>query len=104
MMTMILLSGLTDKSKQILEILESAQGWPAAVQLIIRGAAKGVGFKISAAQIASSVDPLRLVVAEFVRSLPLEEKAILLPLSIVGRFHSLSWRKRSSERVIPRAH
>ena len=83
MMTMILLSGLTDKSNQILELLESAQGWPAAVQLIIRGAAKGVGFKISAAQIASSVDPLRLVVAEFVRSLPLEEKAILLPLSIV---------------------
>ncbi len=86
MMTMILLSGLTDKSKQILEILESAQGWPAAVQLIIRGAAKGVSFKISAAQIASSVDPLRLVVAEFVRSLPLEEKAILLPLSIVEEF------------------
>ena len=86
MMTMILLSGLTDKSKQILEILESAQGWPAAVQLIIRGAAKGISFKISAAQIAASVDPLRLVVAEFVRSLPLEEKAILLPLSIVEEF------------------
>jgi ATP/maltotriose-dependent transcriptional regulator MalT len=83
MMTMILLIGLTDESKQILELLESAQGWPAAVQLIIRGAAKGVGFKISAKQISSSVDPLRMVVAEFVRSLPLEEKAILLPLSIV---------------------
>ena len=83
MMTMILLSGLTDKSKQILELLESAQGWPAAVQLIIRGAAKGVGFKVGATQISSSVDPLRLVVAEFVRSLPVDEKAILLPLSIV---------------------
>jgi len=88
MMTMILLSGLTDKSKQILEVLESARGWPAGVQLIIRGAAKGVGFKVSATQIASSVDPLRLLVAEFVRSLPLEEKAILLPLSIVEEFNS----------------
>jgi ATP/maltotriose-dependent transcriptional regulator MalT len=56
--------------------------------LIIRGAAKGVGFKVSATQIASSVDPLRLLVAEFVRSLPLEEKAILLPLSIVEEFNS----------------
>jgi ATP/maltotriose-dependent transcriptional regulator MalT len=88
MMTMILLSGLTDKSKQILEVLESARGWPAGVQLILRGAAKGVGFKVSATQIASSVDPLRLVVAEFVRSLPLEEKDILLPLSIVEEFNS----------------
>ena len=87
MMTMILLSGLTNESKQILELLESAQGWPAAVQLIIRGAAKGVGFKISAKQISSSVDPLRLVVAEFVRTLPLEEKAKLLPLSIVEDFN-----------------
>lgn len=86
MMTMILLSGLTDKSKQILEILESAKGWPAAVQLIVRGAAKGIGFKISATQMNSSVDPLRLVVAEFVRSLPLEEKAILVPLSIIEEF------------------
>ena len=83
MMTMILLSGLADKSKQVLEVLKSAQGWPAAVQLILRGAAKGVGFRVSATQLSSSVDPLRLVVAEFVRSLPQEEKDILLPLSIV---------------------
>jgi ATP/maltotriose-dependent transcriptional regulator MalT len=86
MKTMILLGGIPDKSTQILEILESTQGWPAAVQLIIRGAAKGVGFKLSATQISASVDPLRLVIAEFVRSLPLEEKAILLPLSIVEEF------------------
>jgi ATP/maltotriose-dependent transcriptional regulator MalT len=86
MMTMIALSGLSEKSKLIFEILESTRGWPAAVQLIIRGAAKGVGFKVTAKQISSSVDPLRLVAAEFVRTLPLEDKANLLPLSIIDEF------------------
>jgi ATP/maltotriose-dependent transcriptional regulator MalT len=86
MMTMIALSGLSDHSKQLPEILESTQGWPAAVQLIIRGAAKGVGFKLTAKQISTSVDPLRLVAAEFVRSLPTNDKTVLLPLSTVEEF------------------
>ena len=86
MMTMISLSGLSDRSKEIFEILESTRGWPAAVQLVIRGAAKGVGFKVTGKQISTSVDPLRLVAAEFVRTLPPEEKAILLPVSIVDSF------------------
>lgn len=88
LMTMISLSGLSDRSKKILELLESAQGWPAAVQLIIRGAAKGKDFKLTAKQIASSVDQLRLIAAEFVRTLPPEDKAILLPISIVEAFTS----------------
>jgi ATP/maltotriose-dependent transcriptional regulator MalT len=88
LMTMISLSGLSDRSKQIIELLESAQGWPAAVQLIIRGAAKGIGFRLTAKQIASSADLLRLIAAEFVRTLPPEDKAILLPISIVEAFTS----------------
>ena len=86
MMTMISLSGLSDRSKEIFEILESTRGWPAAVQLVIRGAAKGVGFKVTGKQISTSVDPLRLIAAEFVRTLPPEEKALLLPVSIVDSF------------------
>ena len=86
MITIISLSGLTEESKEIFEILESTRGWPAAVQLIIRGAVKGVGFKVTAKQISASVDPLRLIAAEFVRTLPPEEKAILLPVSIVDAF------------------
>jgi len=86
MMTIISLSGLTDKSKSIFETLESTRGWPAAVQLIIRGMAKGVEFRITSKQISTSVDPLRLIVAEFVRSLPSQDKTSLLPLSIVEEF------------------
>jgi len=51
LMTMISLSGLSDRSKKILELLESTGGWPVAVQMVIRGAAKGIGFKVSAKQI-----------------------------------------------------
>ena len=86
MMTIISLSGLNDKSKSIFETLESTRGWPAAVQLIIRGMAKGVEFRITSKQISTSVDPLRLIAAEFVRSLPSQDKTSLLPLSIVEEF------------------
>jgi LuxR family transcriptional regulator, maltose regulon positive regulatory protein len=86
MKTIISLSGLADASKQILNILESARGWPAAVQLIIRGVAKGDSFNLTAKQISSSVDPLRLVAGEFVRTLPSEDKEFLMPLSIVEEF------------------
>ncbi len=86
LMTIVNLSGLTKQSAKVMEILASTQGWPAAAQLIIRGIAKGVDFKISAKQISSSVDPLRLIVEEFVQSLPFEDKTVLLPLSIVDEF------------------
>ena len=86
MITIISLSGLTEESKEIFEILESTRGWPAAVQLIIRGAVKGVGFKVTAKQVSASVDPLRLIAAEFVRTLSFEETAMLLPTSIVEEF------------------
>lgn len=86
METMISLNGLANQSGKVLQILESAQGWPAAVQLIIRGIAKGVDFQTTAEQIASSGDPLNLIVEEFVRSLSPEDRAILLPLSIAKEF------------------
>jgi ATP/maltotriose-dependent transcriptional regulator MalT len=84
--TLINLSGLGDQSSKILTILESTQGWPAAVQLILRGMTKGVDFQASAESITSSVQPLQLIVEEFVRSLSPEDKTVLLPLSIVEEF------------------
>jgi ATP/maltotriose-dependent transcriptional regulator MalT len=84
--TLINLSGLGDLSSKILAILESTQGWPAAVQLILRGITKGVNFQASVELITSSVQPLQLIVEEFVRSLSPEDKAVLLPLSIVEEF------------------
>jgi ATP/maltotriose-dependent transcriptional regulator MalT len=43
--TLINLSGLGDQSSKILTILDSTQGWPAAVQLILRGITKGINFQ-----------------------------------------------------------
>ena len=84
--TLLNLSGLEDQASKILTILESTQGWPAAVQLILRGMTKGVNFQASAESITSSVQPLQLIVEEFVRSLSPEDKTVLLPLSIVEEF------------------
>lgn len=86
MATMIALNGLSDQSNEVLHILESVQGWPAAVQLIIRGIAKGVDFQTTAERIISSSNPLHLIVEEFVRSLSSSNKKILEPLSIVNKF------------------
>jgi len=56
------LNGLSPLDTEVIEILQSAQGWPAAVQLIARGISKGEKFKASATEISNSVEPLRLIV------------------------------------------
>jgi LuxR family transcriptional regulator, maltose regulon positive regulatory protein len=68
--------------------LESAQGWPAAVQLIARGLSKGIQFTTSAEEISSSIEPLRLIVDEVVRGLSEDERKRLIPLSAVSDFTS----------------
>ena len=82
------LNGLSPLDTGVIEILQSAQGWPAAVQLIARGLSKGEKFKASATEISNSVEPLRLIVEEVVRGLTTEEKIILAPLSAVNDFSS----------------
>lgn len=86
METLISLSDLGDQTSDLLKILESTQGWPAVIQLILRGFSKGENFQTSAELIASAAQPLHLIVEEFVRSLSDEDRTILLPLSIVEEF------------------
>ena len=81
-----ILNGLSPIREEISKILQSAQGWPAAVQLIVRGLAKGETFNASAYEISSSVEPLRLIVEEVVKGLTDEEKILLEPLSAVNEF------------------
>ena len=82
------LNGLSPLDAGVMEMLQSAQGWPAAVQLIARGISKGEKFKPSASEISNSVEPLRLIVEEVVRSLTIDEKNVLAPLSAVSEFSS----------------
>lgn len=79
---------LSTDSEEITKVVESAHGWPAAVQLISRGLSKGVQFKASAEEISASIEPLRLVVEEVVRGLSAEEKLQLMPLAAVSEFTS----------------
>lgn len=82
------INGLSVDSDEINKIMNSAQGWPAAVQLIARGLSKGAQFDTSAEEISSSIEPLRLIVEEVVRGLTDEEKTQLAPLSAVTDFTS----------------
>ena len=82
------LNGLMPLSKGNREILDSAQGWPAAVQLIARGMSQGGEFTPVTFEIASSIEPLRLIVKEVVRNLEDSERELLLPLSVVSKFKS----------------
>ncbi len=82
------LNGLDPSSSDVIEILESAQGWPAAVQLIARGLSKGVKFDASAEAISNALEPLRMVVEEIVLGLSETEKALLVPLSALPNFTS----------------
>jgi DNA-binding CsgD family transcriptional regulator len=80
------ISGLSPLSAEIKGILDSAQGWPAAVQLITRGLSKGESFTSSASEISTAIEPLRLIVEDIVRGLSQEEKSLLAPLSAVSSF------------------
>ncbi len=80
------LNGLSPVPDETNKILQSAQGWPAAVQLIARGLSKGEKFSSSAEAISQSIEPLRLIVADVVKNLSAHEKGILLPLSVVKEF------------------
>jgi DNA-binding CsgD family transcriptional regulator len=82
------ISGLSPLSAEIKGILDSAQGWPAAVQLIARGLSKGESFESSATEISAAIEPLRLIVEDIVRGLSQEEKNLLAPLSAVSSFTS----------------
>ena len=82
------ISGLSPLSAEIKGILDSAQGWPAAVQLIARGLSKGESFESSATEISAAIEPLRLIVEDVVRGLSQEEKSLLAPLSAVSSFTS----------------
>ena len=82
------ISGMPPLSAEIKGILDSAQGWPAAVQLIARGLTKGKSFEPSATEISSAIELLRVIVEAVVRGLSLEERRLLVPLSAVSSFTS----------------
>ncbi len=68
------------------KVLESAQGWPAAVNLIASNLSRGIKSK-SIEEIGSySAEPLNLIVAELLRSLPAEDRIILEDLAIFEEF------------------
>ena len=66
--------------------LDTAKGWPAALQLLVRKLQKGVAEISIQDEIANKVDPLSYLAEEIVKSLSAEELDILTRLSIVEEF------------------
>ena len=66
--------------------LDTAKGWPAALQLLVRKLQKGVTELSIQDEIANKVDPLSYLAEEIVKSLSAEELDILTRLSIVEEF------------------
>ena len=66
--------------------LDTAKGWPAALQLLVRKLQKGVTELSIQDEIANKVDPLSYLAEEIIKSLNAEELKILTRLSIVEEF------------------
>jgi len=66
--------------------LDTAKGWPAALQLLVRKLQKGVNELSIQDEIANKVDPLSYLAEEIIKSLKAEELDILTRLSIVEEF------------------
>jgi ATP/maltotriose-dependent transcriptional regulator MalT len=66
--------------------LDTAKGWPAALQLLVRKLQKGVTELSIQDEIANKADPLSYLAEEIIKSLNAEELDILTRLSIVEEF------------------
>ena len=86
--TIAMLSELNFSDKNVKQTLESAHGWPAAVQLLARKLQNGnIEFAIQDA-LASETDPLSYLAEAIVDSIRAEDIDALTQLSVVDEFDS----------------
>ena len=78
--------GLPENNTKTQALLESAQGWPAAVNLIANNLSRGVKIQ-SALDVSNfSTEPLNLMVAELLKSLEEDDRSTLELLSVFEDF------------------
>ena len=80
------LAGLDITNLHVKATLDTAKGWPAALQLLVRKLQKGVTELSIQDEIANKADPLSYLAEEIIKSLNAEELDILTRLSIVEEF------------------
>lgn len=78
--------GISTDDKDAFEVFDSAQGWPAAVNLIASNISRGVKIKSIQDLGNYSAQPLNLIVSELLRSLEADDRAILETLSVFEEF------------------
>jgi ATP/maltotriose-dependent transcriptional regulator MalT len=78
--------GLSENDEKTQVLLESAQGWPAAVNLIANNLSRGVKMKSVLDVSNFSTESLNLMVAELLKSLTEDDRSILELLSVFEDF------------------
>lgn len=78
--------GISTDDKDAFKVFDSAQGWPAAVNLIASNISRGVKIKSIQDLGNYSAQPLNLIVSELLRSLEADDRAILETLSVFEEF------------------
>jgi LuxR family maltose regulon positive regulatory protein len=78
--------GIADEDTSALNLLYSAQGWPAAVNLIASNLRRGVKSDAIKDLSSFSMEPLNLIVAELIRSISSSDRDMLEKLSVFEEF------------------
>ena len=80
------MSGLSEEDSRVRKLIESAQGWPAAIHLILTKLKRGIDTDLMADLDDYSSEPINLLVAELLKSLDSEDRAALERLALFEDF------------------
>jgi ATP/maltotriose-dependent transcriptional regulator MalT len=80
------MSGLSEEDSRVRKLIESAQGWPAAIHLILTKLKRGIDTDLMADLDDYSSEPINLLVAELLKSLDSEDRATLERLALFEDF------------------
>jgi ATP/maltotriose-dependent transcriptional regulator MalT len=80
------MSGLSEEDSRVRKLIESAQGWPAAIHLILTKLKRGIDTDLMADLDDYSSEPINLLVAELLKSLDSEDRAALERVALFEDF------------------
>jgi ATP/maltotriose-dependent transcriptional regulator MalT len=80
------MSGLSEEDPRVRKLIESAQGWPAAIHLLLTKLKRGIDTDSIADLDDYSSEPINLLVAELLKSLDAQDRATLEHLALFEDF------------------
>lgn len=80
------LQGVILEEKSGFEDLKSANGWPAAVQLILKSQARGAKFSSGSSSLLEGSEQIKYLVNELLETMHIDDKKALVALSVCDEF------------------